>query len=126
VNTVKSWLNKIYSDVSKKKFYKFFNFQIFLIFVLGFSIGVITVWPGVISGNSRKCFLDILKDGSDGDIQLKTILKVKHDYLLKIKNARNKYLKVLLVGDSCFRNFWILNFVELTIRIFFEKEFFIK
>ena len=91
--------------MSKKKFYKFFNFQIFLIFVLGFSIGVITVWPGVISGNSRKCFLDILKDGSDGDIQLKTILKVKHDYLLKIKNARNKYFKVLLVGDSCFRNF---------------------
>ena len=89
----------------KKKFFKFFNFQIFLIFVLGFSIGVITVWPGVISGNSRKCFLDILKDGSDGDIQLKTILKVKHDYLLKIKNARNKYFKVLLVGDSCFRNF---------------------
>ena len=89
----------------KKKFYKFFNFQIFLIFFLGFSIGVITVWPGVISGNSRKCFLDILKDGSDGDIQLKTIFKVKHDYLLKIKNASNKYLKVLLVGDSCFRNF---------------------
>ena len=91
--------------MSKKKFYKSFNFQIFLIFVLGFFIGVITVWPGVISGNSRKCFLDILKDGSDGDIQLKTILKVKHDYLLKIKNARNKYFKILLVGDSCFRNF---------------------
>ena len=91
--------------MSKKKFYKFFNFQIFLILVLGFSLGVITIWPGVISGNSRKCFLDILKDGSDGDIQLKTILKVKHDYLLKIKNSRNKYFKVLLVGDSCFRSF---------------------
>ena len=43
--------------------------------------------------------------GFDGDIQLKTILKVKHDYLLKIKNAKNRYFKVLLVGDSCFRNF---------------------
>ena len=68
-------------------------------------MGVITIWPGVISGNSRKCFLDILKDGSDGNIQLKTILKVKHDYLLKIKNSINKYFKVLLVGDSCFRSF---------------------
>ena len=68
-------------------------------------MGVITIWPGVISGNSRKCFLDILKDGSDGNIQLKTFLKVKHDYLLKIKNSRNKYFKVLLVGDSCFRSF---------------------
>ena len=73
--------------------------------MLGFSIGVITVWPGLISGNSRKCFFDILKDGSDGDIQFKTILAVKPNYLLKIKNAKNKYLKVLLVGDSCFRNF---------------------
>ena len=68
-------------------------------------MGLITIWPGVISGNSRKCFFDILKDGSDGDIQLKTIFKVKHDYLLKIKNSRNKYFKVLLVGDSCFRSF---------------------
>ena len=67
--------------------------------------------------NSRKCFLDILKDGSDGDIQLKTILKVKHDYLLKIKNAKNKYFKVLLVGDSVFVIFEDLNFVELTLNI---------
>ena len=89
----------------KKKFYKVFYLKILPIFLLGFSIGVIAIWPGLIYGNSRKCFFDILKDGSDGDIQLKTILKVKHDYLLKIKNAKNKYFKVLLVGDSCFRNF---------------------
>ena len=89
----------------KKKFYKVFYFKIIPIFVLGFSIGVIAIWPGLISGNSRKCFLNILKDGSDGDIEFKTILKVKPDYLLKIKNARNNYFKVLLVGDSCFRNF---------------------
>ena len=91
--------------MAKKKFYKDFYLKIVPIFILGFSLGVIAIWPGLISGNSRKCFLDILKDGSDGDIQLKTILKVKHDYLLKIKNARNKYFKVLLVGDSCFRKF---------------------
>ena len=91
--------------MAKKKFYKDFYLKILPIFVLGFSLGLITIWPGVISGNSRKCFIDILKDGSDGDIQLKTILKVKHDYLLKIKNAKNRYFKVLLVGDSCFRNF---------------------
>ena len=89
----------------KKKFYKVLYFKIIPIFVLGFSIGVIAIWPGLISGNSRKCFLNILKDGSDGDIKFKTILKVKPDYLLKIKNARNTYFKVLLVGDSCFRNF---------------------
>ena len=91
--------------MGKKKFYKVFYLKIIPIFILGFSIGVIAIWPGLISGNNRKCFFDVLKDGSDGDIQLKTILTVKTNYLLKIKNARNKYLKVLLVGDSCFRNF---------------------
>ena len=72
---------------------------------MGFAVGIIVIWPGIISGNSRKCFYNILKDGSDGDIELKTIFSVKPNYLMKIKNERNKYLKVLLVGDSCFRNF---------------------
>ena len=88
-----------------QKFYKIFYLQIIPIFILGFSLGVISIWPGIISGNSRKCFFNILKDGSDGNIQLKTIVKVKPNYLLKIRNTRNKYLKVLLVGDSCFRSF---------------------
>ncbi len=91
--------------MSKKKLYRFFYFRVIPIFVLGFCLGVITIWPGITSGNSRKCFLNILKDGSDGNIQLKTVLSVNPNYLLKIKNARNKYFKILLVGDSCFRNF---------------------
>ena len=91
--------------MAKKKFYKDFYLKIIPIFILGFSIGVIAIWPGLISGNNRKCFFNILKDGSDGDIEFKTILKFKPNYLLKIKNTRNKYLKVLLIGDSCFRNF---------------------
>ena len=90
----------------KKKFYKVFIIKIVPFLFIGFSIGVIAIWPGLVSGNNRRCFFNILKDGSDGDIQLKTMLKVKPNYLLKIKNARNNYLKVLLIGDSCFRNFW--------------------
>ncbi len=89
----------------KKKFYKVFIIKIVPFIFIGFSIGVIAIWPGIVSGNNRRCFFNILKDGSDGDIQLKTMLKVKPNYLLKIKNARNNYLKVLLIGDSCFRNF---------------------
>ena len=91
--------------MAKKIFYKDLYLKITPIFILGFFLGVIAIWPGVISGNSRKCFFNILKDGSDGEIELKTILAVKPNYLLKIKNASNKYLKILLVGDSCFRNF---------------------
>ena len=91
--------------MAKKKFNKDFYLKIIPIFILGFSLGVIAIWPGLISGNSRKCFFNILKDGSDGEIELKTIFAVKPNYLLKIKNESNKYLKTLLVGDSCFRNF---------------------
>ena len=54
-------------------------------------------------------------DGSDGDVQLKTIISINPSYLLRIKNSRNTYLKVLLVGDSCFR--WLCLYVK-TLNIF--------
>ena len=91
--------------MSKKIFFKKFNLGKIFILSLGFSLGIIVIWPGIISGNSRKCFFNILKDGSDGNIELKTILAVNPNYLLKIKNAKNNYLKILLIGDSCFRKF---------------------
>ncbi len=46
-----------------KKIYKVIYFQIIPILILGFSLGVISIWPGIVSGNSRKCFFKILKDG---------------------------------------------------------------
>ncbi len=88
-----------------RKFYKIFYLQIIPIFILGFSIGVISIWPGIISGNSRKCFFNILKDGSNGSIKIGTVLSINPNYLLKIKKNKNKYLKILLIGDSCFRRF---------------------
>ena len=88
-----------------RKLYKIFYIQIIPIFILGFSIGVISIWPGIISGNSRKCFFNILKDGSDGSIKIGTVLSINPNYLVKIKNTKNKYIKILLIGDSCFRKF---------------------
>ena len=88
-----------------RKFYKIFYLQIIPIFILGFSIGVVSIWPGIISGNSRKCFFNILKDGSDGSIKIGTILSINPNYLLKVKKTKNNYLKILLIGDSCFRRF---------------------
>ena len=87
-----------------KKFHNNF-FQIIPIFILGFSVGVILIWPGIISGNSRKCFFNILLDGSDGSVRVGTLLSINTNYLLKIKNTKNKYLKILFIGDSCFRKF---------------------
>ena len=89
----------------KKKFYKTIYLQIIPALILGFSLGVITIWPGIFSGNSRKCFFSILKDGSDGSVKITTLLSINPNYLLKIKNAKNNYLKVLFIGDSCFRKF---------------------
>ncbi len=81
------------------------NFRLMIIFILGVFIGIFSIWPGIISGNSRKCFYNILKDGSDGNVNFNTILQINPNYLLQIKNEKNIYFKILLIGDSCFRKF---------------------
>ena len=91
--------------MKKKKLYKTIYLQIIPILILGFSLGVISIWPGIVSGNSRRCFYKILKDGSDGSVKVSTLLSINPNYLLKIKNTKNVYLKILLIGDSCFRKF---------------------
>ena len=88
-----------------RKLYKIFYIQIITIFILGFSIGIISIWPGIISGKGRTCFFNILKDGIDGSIKIGTVLSINPNYLIKIKKTKNKYLKILLIGDSCFRRF---------------------
>ncbi len=74
-----------------------------LYFLTGFSIGVILIWPGVLNSENRKCFFKIIKDGSNGKVSIGTFLFIEPKRLLKIKNAKNKYSKVLLIGDQCFR-----------------------
>ena len=77
----------------------------FLFLTLGIFLGVGVIWPGAIRETGRKCFLKIIKDGSDGNISLQTLFCITPNYLLKIKNAKNKYKKILLIGDFCFRKF---------------------
>ena len=74
-----------------------------LYFFTGFSIGIILIWPGILKLENRKCFLKIIKDGSDGRVSIGTILSIEPNSLLKIKNAKTKYTKFLLIGDQCFR-----------------------
>ena len=82
---------------------KFLNYFLFLI--LGMILGVGAIWPGLITDKGRKCFFKIIQDGSDGSVSLGTIFSITPNYLLKIHNAKNKYNKVLLIGDFCFRKF---------------------
>ena len=89
----------------RKIFIKKFYFQLISTLFIGFTLGIVTIWPGVINGKSRRCFFNILKDGSNGNVGLNTILSINPNYILKVNNTKNKYLKVLLIGDSCFRNY---------------------
>ena len=77
----------------------------FLFLTLGIFLGVGVIWPGIIRETGRQCFLKIIKDGSDGNLSLQTLFSITPNYLLKINNAENKYKKILLIGDYCFRNF---------------------
>ncbi len=85
----------------KKKLSLKFKNIFFLAF--GFLLGIISIWPGLVSGDRRQCFFKILRDGSDGNITLNTLFSLDPEYLVKIKNTKNLYIKVLLIGDSCFR-----------------------
>ena len=69
----------------------------------GISIGMILIWPGLLNSEKRNCFFKIIKDGSDGEVSIGTILSIEPNSLLKIKNAKTKYTKILLIGDQCFR-----------------------
>tara|TARA_B100000524_G_C23382272_1_gene273609 strand:- start:19 stop:291 length:273 start_codon:yes stop_codon:yes gene_type:complete len=90
--------------MTRKKLNSRFIQSILLIFI-GFFSGVGVIWPGIIKETGRKCFLKIVKDGSDGSVSLSTIFEISPNYLMKIKNSKNKYSKILLVGDFCFRKF---------------------
>lgn len=88
-----------------RKNFKFKSLQHFVFFLLGIFLGVVAIWPGLITEKGRKCFLKIIKDGSDRSVSIGTIFAITPNYLLKINNAKNKYNKLLLVGDFCFRRF---------------------
>jgi len=70
---------------------------------MGFMMGIGSIWPGLISESGRKCFFRIIKDGSDGNVSIGTIFSISPNYLLRISNEENKYKKILLIGDFCFR-----------------------
>ena len=74
-----------------------------LYFFAGLSVGIILIWPGILKLENRKCFLKIVKDGSDGNVSIGTILNIDPNYLLKINNTKSKYIKILYIGDQCFR-----------------------
>ncbi len=80
------------------------NILINILFVFtGLSIGIILIWPGILKNDNRKCFFNIIKDGSDGKATMGTILSIDPNSLVKINNAKNAYVKVLRIGDYCFR-----------------------
>ena len=74
-----------------------------LFFFTGLSIGIFLIWPGILKSENRSCFYKIIEDGSDGKATMGTILSIDPNSLVKINNAKNTYVKVLRIGDYCFR-----------------------
>ena len=74
-----------------------------LFFLAGLSVGVILIWPGSLKVQNRKCFFNIIKDGSDGKVSIGTILSLEPNHLVKINNAKTTYSKILLIGNYCFQ-----------------------
>ena len=74
-----------------------------IFFLAGLSIGIILIWPGILKSYNRRCFFKIIEDGSDGTVSVGTILSIDPNSLIKIRNAKNSYGKVLRIGDYCFR-----------------------
>jgi hypothetical protein len=72
-------------------------------FLVGLSIGILIIWPGILKSESRRCFYKIINDGSDGKVTIGTILAIDPSSLVKINNAKNTYDKILRIGDYCFR-----------------------
>ena len=72
-------------------------------FLTGLSMGVLLIWPGILKSDSRRCFYKIINDGSDGKVNIGTILSIDPNSLVKINNAKNTYDKILRIGDYCFR-----------------------
>ena len=88
--------------MSRKKS-KINNFTNTLFFLTGLLMGFVLIWPGILKNDNRKCFFNIIEDGSDGKVTMGTILSVDPNSLLRINNAKNTYDKVLKIGDYCFR-----------------------
>ena len=74
-----------------------------LFFIVGLSIGILLIWPGLLKNENRRCFIKIIEDGSDGKVRVGTILSIDPNSLIKIRNAKNTYRKILRIGDYCFR-----------------------
>ena len=74
-----------------------------IFFLTGLSFGIILIWPGILKSDNRRCFFNIIDDGSDGKVSIGTILSIDPNSLLKINSANNTYGKILRIGDYCFR-----------------------
>ena len=88
--------------MSKRKCKKI-NFFNALFFITGLSAGILLIWPGLLKNENRRCFFKIIEDGSDGKVRVDTILSIDPNSLVKIRNAKNNYGKILRIGDYCFR-----------------------
>ena len=75
----------------------------FILFILiGTILGVWFSWPGILLPKKWDCFLDIIDDSNSEKLSFNAILSISPKYLLK-GSSLNKYSKLRIVADACFR-----------------------
>ena len=74
----------------------------FLFLLSGFFAGVYLSWPGLLISKNWKCFNDIILKSAEDKISLKAVMEVSPSFLIKRQN-KNKFSKIRIVADACFR-----------------------
>ena len=76
--------------------------RLFLFLFSGIFAGLYLSWPGLVIPKNWKCFKDIIANSAEDKISLKAVMEISPSYLLKGKK-RNKFSKMRILADACFR-----------------------
>ena len=74
----------------------------FLFLFSGIFAGLYLSWPGILISKNWKCFNDIIAKSAEDKISIKAVMEFSPSYLIKTKH-KNKYSKIRIVADACFR-----------------------
>ena len=74
----------------------------FFILGLGMFGGLWIAWPGISDKDNWHCVKEIISKSNKDETDIRTIMSVSPRYLIK-KKSDGPFLKIRLIGDTCFR-----------------------
>ena len=73
-----------------------------LLLISGIFVGLYLSWPGILSLKNWICINDIIAKSSEDKISIKALLELSPSFFIKSKN-KNRFSKLQIVADACFR-----------------------